>query len=105
MPHLCRTETRDEMTGKLTKKAIEAAIAAGTGGKAYITLSDGMPPGFGLRIRQSGGASWLYRYRPKGAARGTATQSLTLGTWPTMSVEAARTLAIAQAGIPWPAAR
>ena len=87
------------MAKALTKKLIETTISAGVpDGKPYAMLWDTSPPGFGVRIRKSGGASCLYRYRPKGAPRGAAMQTLTLGTWPALGVEAARALAVAHAG-------
>ena len=85
------------MPDKLSKKVIETALAAGTGGKPYVMLWDTRPKGLGLRIRQSGTGSWLFRYRPRDALRGTAVKTLTLGTWPLLSVEGARTLALGHA--------
>lgn len=81
----------------ITKKAVETAITAGTGGKTYVMVWEKPLPGFGLRIRANRSASWLYRYRPKGAAHGAPIKSMTLGTWPSMSVEAARVLALSYA--------
>ena len=87
------------MRKPLTKKLVEAAIEAGVpAGQAHVMVWDASPSGFGLRIRKGGGASWLYTYRPKGSPRGTAARVMTLGTWPTLSVDAARTLAIELAG-------
>ena len=85
------------MPKALTKKLVETAIAAGSGGKPYVMKWDSSPRGLGLRIRQGGGASWLFRYRPKGAARDAPVRTMTLGTWPEMSVEAARVLALSHA--------
>ena len=79
----------------LTKKSIEAAIAAGTGGKPYVMMWDAKVSGLGLRIRRGGNASWLYRYRTK-ISMGSAPSTLTLGKWPTLAVEAARVLALGQ---------
>lgn len=87
------------MRKTLTKRTITAAIATGMPeGQAYVMLWDTSPPGFGLRIRKSGGASWLLTYRPRGSARGTPARTLTLGTWPAMAIETARGLALAQVG-------
>ena len=86
------------MAEPLTKKPIEAAIVRRpTAGQTIRdALGNANPPGLGLRTASSGGASWLYRYRPKGCTAWCAAWgSLTLGTWPAMTVEAARSLAIA----------
>ena len=85
------------VSGTLTRKAIEAAIAAGTGNKPYRMLWSTNPSGLGLRIRQNGGASWLYRYRPRGAGPSSPVQTLTLGPWPVLSPAAARELALSHA--------
>jgi integrase len=89
----CRLEKR-----ALTKRAIETAVAVGTApGQAHRMVWDLSPPGFGLKIRPSGNATWVYCYRPKGKPRGVASTTLTLGRWPALGLDAARTAAMAHA--------
>ena len=75
----------------LTKRAIEAAL--GTGVEKTRILWDDSPKGLGLKLRPTGAASWVYVFRPRGAARGTPSRTLTLGSWPALAVDAARAAA------------
>ena len=67
-------------------------------GKSQIVLRDMRPVGLGLRLRPGGSASWIYVYRPKGSPRGTPPRTVTLGTWPTLDLDAARREALKHVG-------
>lgn len=87
------------MAKTLTKPKIEQAVRAGApAGKACIVLWDSAPVGLGLKIRASGSASWIYQFRPKGVGRSEAARTLTLGSWPSVTLDAARAAATAKAG-------
>lgn len=79
---------------KLTKTMVENAVAAGLpDGKAHMMLWDGARTGLGLKLRSTGAASWVYTYRPRGAGRGVASRTVTLGRWPDIGVDKARAAA------------
>jgi integrase len=83
----------------LTKSKIDKAVRAGVpAGKAHVVLWDNAPVGLGLKIRASGSASWVYQFRPKGVGRTEAARTLTLGSWRSVSLDAARAAATAKAG-------
>jgi integrase len=83
----------------LTLAIIKQAVAAGPPpGAAHTILWDNKPLGLGLKIRASGSCAWVYCYRPKGAGRKEPSRTLTLGKWPSVSLEAARDAAKAKAG-------
>lgn len=87
------------MSETLTKAKIERALAIGVpSGKASFMLWDANPVGLGLKLRQSGSASWIYTYRPKGSGRATAARTMTIGPWPGVTLESARKAAQAHAG-------
>ena len=52
---------------------------------------DGKIPGLVIRVRETGGRSWAYRYRVNGRLR-----RLTLGTYPALGLADARTAARAR---------
>jgi integrase len=83
----------------LTKSKIEKAVRAGVPvGKTHVVLWDSAPVGLGLKIRASGSASWVYQFRPKGVGRSEAARTLTLGSWRSVTLDAARAAAMAKAG-------
>jgi integrase len=83
----------------LTKSKIDKAVRAGAPhAKAHVMLWDSAPVGLGLKIRASGSASWIYQFRPKGVGRSEAARTLTLGSWPSVTLDAARAAATAKAG-------
>ena len=87
------------MAESLTKVKIEKFISRGVpDGKSQSALWDGMVTGLGLRLRLGGAASWMYAYRPRGAGRTEPSRKLTLGQWPGVTLDAARTAARAKAG-------
>ena len=87
------------MAEAVTKSRIERALAKGLpAGKPHLMLWDVSPVGLGLKVRSSGSASWIYSYRPKGFGRSVAARTLTLGSWPTVTLDAARTAAQGYAG-------
>jgi integrase len=90
----CMTEAQ-----KLTLARIEEAVAAGPpAGKTQTMLWDKRSVGFGLKIRASGTHSWVFCFRPKGAGRREQSRTITIGTWPRVTLDAARTKATALAG-------
>ena len=87
------------MTENLTKARVEKFVAAGAPtGKSEAILWDGLIVGLGVRVRASGSASWTFQYRRKGAGRSEAARKVMLGSWPTLTIDAARGAAQALAG-------
>lgn len=83
----------------LTKVKIEAAVRAGCpAGKPYLMLWDAGMTGLGLKIRSTGSCSWIFVYRPKNVGRRENTRTVTLGAWPGLTLDAARTAAQAHTG-------
>jgi integrase len=83
----------------LTKSKIDKAVRAGAPhGRAHVVLWDSAPVGLGLKIRATGSCSWVYQFRPKGVGRSEAARTLTLGSWPSVTLDAARAAATAKAG-------
>lgn len=79
---------------KLTEAVVKQAVKTGCPpDKVHVMLWEPEIPGFGLKIRRSGSASWLLTYRPKGLGRKATARTLTLGAWPAVSLDAARTAA------------
>jgi integrase len=79
---------------KLTEAQIRAAVKAGIPvGSSHAMLWDIELPGFGLKLRATGSSSWLLTYRPKGQGRKATARTLTLGSWPAVTLDAARTAA------------
>ena len=88
-----------EMSEKLTRAKIEKFIADGVPeGKTEAVLWDTMVTGLGLRLRRSGAASWLYQYRPRGGGRAAPARKVTLGPWPSVSLDGARSAARMKSG-------
>ena len=48
--------------------------------------------------RLAGSTSWMFVYRPKGVGRSEPARKVTLGSWPTLTIDAARSAAQAMAG-------
>ena len=87
------------MAELLTKAKIEKFILAGMpDGKTQAVLWDSAVTGLGLRLRSGGSASWMLTYRPRGAGRSETARKLTLGAWPSVSLDAARAAARAKSG-------
>ena len=84
--------TRGKLTETMTRSA---AVPTG---KKQVILWDGSVVGFGLRCYASGAKTWIYVYRAAGGGRKVQSQIFTLGSWPTVSVEAARKAARVHAG-------
>jgi integrase len=83
----------------LMKAKIEKFILAGMpDGKTQAVLWDSAVTGLGLRLRSGGSASWMLAYRPRGAGRTETARKLTLGVWPSVSLDAARAAARAKSG-------
>lgn len=80
----------------LTEKTIRAALASGVSRRQV--LWDGGIAGLGLKLFPSGSASWVYVFRAKSAKRGTASSTLTLGSWPSVGINDARIAAKIHAG-------
>ena len=75
---------------KLTEKTISAEAVRMAQGSKPKSLPAGDIPGLSLVLRPSGSHSWRLVYRPAGASRGTAARTMTLGSWPSKSLDAAR---------------
>src|SRR5215470_768405 len=75
----------------------DAAIRAATlpSGKSQHYLHDTEQPGLALRMRATGGRTWVYLFTKPGV-RGT--QRKTLGAWPKFNEKAARQAATIAAG-------
>jgi integrase len=87
------------MGENLTRAKIEKFISAGvSAGKTQTVLWDGTVTGLGLRLRASGATSWTFQYRPRGAGRSEPARKVTIGQWPSVTLDAARTAAQAMAG-------
>ncbi len=81
-------------------KLTESFIAKATlpAGKTRLIFWDTTIAGFGLRCAAGGGKSFVLVYRPHGLGRSGPSRTLTLGGWPSLSVEAARKTARAKLG-------
>jgi integrase len=87
------------MAERLTKAKIEKFISAGVpAGKSEAVVWDSAVTGLGLRMRQTGSVSWLFVYRPKGAGRSETSRKVTIGSWPSLSLDAAQAAARMKAG-------
>jgi Arm DNA-binding domain len=81
---------------KLTETS--AKLAAVPDDKRQIVFWDREVAGFGLRCLSGGAKTWIYVYRAGDGGRNAPSQTLKLGSWPTVSVEDARRAARIQAG-------
>jgi integrase len=87
------------MAENLTKAKIEKFVSGGPPpGKSEAVFWDSAVTGLGVRLRASGAASWAFQYRPRGAGRSEPARKVTIGAWPTLTIDAARTAAQALAG-------
>jgi integrase len=71
-------------------KITQSLIAKTRGQSADFTLVDTVFPGLELRVRRTGGKTWVYRYRMNGGPQ----QRLKLGKLPGLTVAQARELAL-----------
>jgi hypothetical protein len=71
-----RSESQQQFV-KLTDAAVERVELPA--GKSQIYLYDTEQPGLALRVRASGGKSWVYLFTKPGV---DGTQRKTLGAWP-----------------------
>ena len=67
---------------KMTDKSIKAIKPPATGRREYW---DADPKGFGLRVSETGGKTWIFRFRFDGCY-----ERMTLGRYPTMPLAEAR---------------
>src|SRR5262249_61371980 len=80
----------------LTKSRIEKAkVPPGTG---QIMLWDPIVSGFGVRCLPGGSKTFVFRYRPHGGGRSVNPRLLRLGSFPSISLAAARAAARIHAG-------
>jgi integrase len=87
------------MAENLTKARIEKFISASAGSeRSEAVLWDNAVTGLGLRMRARGSTAWVFVYRPRGAGRKETARRITLGQWPGVTLDAARTAARAKAG-------
>ncbi len=73
---------------KLTDAAVERVELPA--GKSQVYLYDSEQPGLALRVRASGGKSWVYLFTKPGV---DGTQRKTLGAWPRFKEKDARAAA------------
>jgi integrase len=87
------------MAENLTKARIEKFVSAETpAGKTEAVLRDNAVTGLGLRVRATGSCSWVLVYRKRGAGRKGPVRRVTLGSWPALTLDAARVAARATVG-------
>ena len=87
------------MSEALTEAKVARAVKAGVpAGKTQAILWADAPKGFGLRIRRSGSAAWVYVFRPAGVGRNGSSRTLTIGAWPALSLKQAEAAAKELAG-------
>jgi len=92
----CEKGLRAEVTAnylRLTDAAVRAATLPS--GKSQHYLHDTEQPGLAIRMRATGGRTWVYLFTKPGM-RGT--QRKTLGAWPKFNEKAARKAATFAAG-------
>jgi hypothetical protein len=89
--------TKSNQRVKLTVSIINDAVIPP--GEAEIKLWDGAVTGLYLRCFASGSRSWVYRYRADGGGRLAKVRTIKLGSWPTLSIDAARSATRAHAGL------
>ena len=77
---------------------MEEVLAAVPEGKTRITLWDDDVTGYGLRCLDTGTKSNIFQGRPRGMGRAAPSRTITVGQWPTLSVVAARKIALGHAG-------
>lgn len=84
---------------KLTEAMVKQAIKDGVPeGRDYILLWDDTIGGLAIKIRSTGTATWMLRYRPRGANKHSPARSLTLGRHPGVTLAAAQAAAKARLG-------
>jgi integrase len=87
------------MAENLTKVRIEKFVSTGTPArKSEAVLWDNAVTGLGLRARVTGSCSWVLVYRKRGAGRKEPVRRVTLGSWPGLTLDAARAAAKAMVG-------
>jgi integrase len=80
----------------LTRSRIERArVPPGT---SQLMLWDAIVSGFGVRCLPGGSKTFVFRYRPRGGGRSVNPRLLRLGSFPSISLAAARAAARIQAG-------
>jgi len=82
-----RSESQQQFV-KLTDAAVERLELPA--GKSQVYLYDTVQPGLALRVRASGGKSWVYLFTKPGV---DGTQRKTLGAWPRFKEKDARAAA------------
>jgi integrase len=87
------------MAENLTKARIEKFVSMGMpAGKSETVLPDNAITGLGLRMRATGSCSWVLVYRKRGGGRKEPVRRVTLGSWPTLALDAARAAAKVMVG-------
>ena len=82
------------MAENLTKAKIEKFVSTGMpAGKSETVLPDNAITGLGLRMRATGSCSWVLVYRKRGGGRKEPVRRVTVGSWPTLALDAARAAA------------
>lgn len=102
LPRCCPRRSKEwlpSMAERLTKAKIDKFLSGGVPArKSEAVLWDSAVTGLGLRTRQTGSVSWLFVYRPKGSGRRGPSRKVTIGPWPSVSLDAARAAARMKAG-------
>ena len=87
------------MSELLTERKVAEFVKAGLPeGKASAILWSSAVKGFGLRLRKGGAASWVLYFRPKGVGRSEAARTVTLGSYPSLTLKSAEAAAKALVG-------
>jgi integrase len=84
------------MARKLTVALIEGTQVPA--GKSQVLLWDAAVTGLHLRCLAGGSKTWIYRYRAGDGGRSAPLRSVRLGSWPTLTIDAARKAARGHAG-------
>jgi integrase len=83
----------------LTERKVAEFVKAGLPeGKASAILWSSAVKGFGLRLRKGGAASWVLYFRPKGVGRSESARTITLGSYPSLTLKSAEAAAKALVG-------
>jgi integrase len=87
------------MAERLTRAKIEKFVSAGVpAGKSEAVLWDSVGTGLGIRVRTTGSTAWIFVYRPKDAGRSEPSRKVTIGSWPSVSLDVVRAAARMKAG-------
>jgi Arm DNA-binding domain len=91
---------QENMTKTTARRLTEIVCrrAAVPAGKSQTILWDSVVTGLGLRCLSGGTKTWIYAYRTADGGRNVNSQRVRLGSWPELTVDAARRSARTHAG-------